>query len=143
MEWPRGFQEVWVPRFRDNGTGCWKVVSLTHRQPLPPRKYSWHSFLLEAESTPGPLCDRKDFMSMKKPMIPAGIEPATFRFVARHLNHCATAVLTSREDQSVFMIISRSFLLRMRSVSDQSCRENQNKHFMFNNLLMKIIRCMR
>ena len=24
-------------------------------------------------------------------MTPAGIEPATFRFVARHLNHCATA----------------------------------------------------
>ena len=31
-----------------------KVVSLTHRPPLPPRKYSWYSFLLEAESTPGP-----------------------------------------------------------------------------------------
>jgi hypothetical protein len=26
----------------------------THRPPLPPRKYSWYSFLLEAESTPGP-----------------------------------------------------------------------------------------
>jgi len=25
-------------------------------------------------------------------MTPAGIEPVTFRFVARHLNHCATAV---------------------------------------------------
>jgi len=25
-------------------------------------------------------------------MTPAGIEPATFRFVAEHLNHCATAV---------------------------------------------------
>jgi len=25
-------------------------------------------------------------------MTPAGIEPATFRFVAHHLNHCATAV---------------------------------------------------
>ena len=31
-----------------------KVVSLTHRPPLPPRKYSWYSFLLEAESNPGP-----------------------------------------------------------------------------------------
>jgi len=25
-------------------------------------------------------------------MTPAGIEPATFRFVAQHLKHCATAV---------------------------------------------------
>jgi hypothetical protein len=31
-----------------------KVVSLTHRPPLPPRKCSWYSFLLEAESTSGP-----------------------------------------------------------------------------------------
>jgi len=31
-------------------------------------------------------------MSMKNPLSPAGIEPATFRFVAQHLNHCATAV---------------------------------------------------
>ena len=28
-------------------------------------------------------------MSMKNPLIPAGIEPATFRFVAQHLNYCA------------------------------------------------------
>jgi hypothetical protein len=31
-----------------------KVVSPTHRPPLTSRKYSWYSFLLEAESTPGP-----------------------------------------------------------------------------------------
>jgi len=27
-------------------------------------------------------------MSMKNPLTLAGIEPATFRFVAQHLNHC-------------------------------------------------------
>ena len=31
-----------------------KVVSPTQLPPLPPRKYYWYSFLLEAESTPGP-----------------------------------------------------------------------------------------
>jgi hypothetical protein len=30
-----------------------KVVSLMHRPPLPPWKYTWYSFLLEGESTPG------------------------------------------------------------------------------------------
>ena len=29
---------------------------------------------------------------MKNPLTLAGIEEATFRFVAQHLNHCATAV---------------------------------------------------
>jgi len=29
---------------------------------------------------------------MKNPLTPDGVEPATFRFVAQHLNHCATAV---------------------------------------------------
>ena len=29
---------------------------------------------------------------MKNPLTLAGIEPATFRFVAQQLNHCATAV---------------------------------------------------
>jgi len=57
-----------------------------------PRKYSWYSFLLEAESTPEPLCDRKDFISMKNQLIPAWIEPATFRFVVQHFNHCSTTV---------------------------------------------------
>ena len=30
---------------------------------------------------------------MKNPLTSAEIEPGTFRFVAQHLNHCATAVL--------------------------------------------------
>jgi len=31
---------------------------------------------------------------MKIPLTAAGIEPATFRFVAQRLNHCVTAVYT-------------------------------------------------
>jgi hypothetical protein len=42
-----------------------KVASHTHRSLLPPRKYSWYSFLLEAESTSGSQCDRKDYVSEK------------------------------------------------------------------------------
>ena len=50
---PEGSRKLRFPDFvtaQDGG----KVVSLKHRPPLHPRKYSWYSFLLEAESTPGP-----------------------------------------------------------------------------------------
>ena len=30
---------------------------------------------------------------MKNPLTPAGIEPATYRFVLQHLNLCATSVI--------------------------------------------------
>ena len=67
-------------------------LSALHASLLYPRKYSWYLFVLQAESTPGPYCDRKDFMSLKNPLTSVGIEPETFRFVAQRLNHCATVV---------------------------------------------------
>jgi len=54
---------------------------------------------------------------------PAGIEPATFRFVAQHLNHCITAVPLSfaipmlfrsvlrREDTSPIVVIGLQEIL--------------------------------
>jgi len=55
MEMPWGFQEFEAPRFHDSQN--MKVIRLC--QPYAPtafipRKYSWLSFLLEAESIPGP-----------------------------------------------------------------------------------------
>ena len=38
---------------RQSAHECVKVIRPTHRPPSPPRNYSWYSFLLEAESTPG------------------------------------------------------------------------------------------
>jgi hypothetical protein len=50
-----GLQEVQTRRIsRQSAHAGGKVVSPTHRPPLPPRKFSWYSFLLDAESTPGP-----------------------------------------------------------------------------------------
>jgi hypothetical protein len=40
---------------------------------------------------------------------------------------------TLRKDQFTFFIISRSILLRIRNVSDKSCIEKQDIHFMFSN----------
>jgi hypothetical protein len=45
---------------------------------------------------------------------------------------------TLREDKYTFMIISRSRLLRMRNFTDQSCRKNQNAHFMVSNFFLKV-----
>ena len=53
-----------------------------------------------------------------------------------HLNR-AGKMGTLLEDQYIFIITSCSVLLRMRNGSDKSCRENQNTHFMFNNVVSK------
>jgi len=37
------------------------------------------------------------------------------------------------ETLSTFMTISGSFLLRMKNVSDKTCREKPNTHFVFSN----------
>ena len=51
---PQGSRKLRFPDFMTTAQDGGKVVSPTHQPPLPPRKYSWYSFLLEAESTPGP-----------------------------------------------------------------------------------------
>jgi len=35
--------------------------------------------------------------------------------------------------------VCRSYLLRTRNNSDEKCRENQSKHFLFNNFFLKIV----
>ena len=63
---PEGSRKLRFPDYVTTAQDGGKVVSLTHRPPLTPRKYFRYSFLLEVESTPGPQYDRKDFMSTKK-----------------------------------------------------------------------------
>jgi hypothetical protein len=46
---------------------------------------------------------------------------------------------TLHEDLCVYMIIFRQILLRMRYISDKRCRGSQNSHFMFHNVLWKIV----
>jgi hypothetical protein len=50
---------------RQSAHGSGKVVSTTHRPPLPPRKKSWYSFLLEDKSAARPWCERKDYVNEK------------------------------------------------------------------------------
>jgi hypothetical protein len=50
-----GLRDVEVSRISRQSAheGC-KFVSPTHRPSLPPRRHPWHSFVLEADSMPGP-----------------------------------------------------------------------------------------
>ena len=50
---PEGSRKLRFPDFMTTAQEGGKA-SPTHRPHLPPRKSSWYSFLLEAESTPGP-----------------------------------------------------------------------------------------
>jgi hypothetical protein len=52
---PQVFETSRLPHYLDNRlTNDCEVVSLTRRPPFTPQEDSWYSFLLEAESTPGP-----------------------------------------------------------------------------------------
>jgi len=51
---PEGSRKLRFPDYVTMAQDGGKVVSFTHRPLFTPRKYSWYSFLVDAESTPGP-----------------------------------------------------------------------------------------
>ena len=51
---PVGSRKLRLPDFVTTAQDGGKFVSLKHRPLFTPRKCSWYSFLLKAESTPGP-----------------------------------------------------------------------------------------
>ena len=51
---PQASRKLRLPDFMATAQDGGKFVSLTYRPPLPPWISSWYSFVLEAESTPGP-----------------------------------------------------------------------------------------
>ena len=52
--YPEGSRKLRFPDYVTTAQDGGKIVSLRHRPLFTPRKYSWYSFLLEAELTPGP-----------------------------------------------------------------------------------------
>ena len=62
---PEGSRKLRFPDYVTMAQDGGKVVILTHRPLLPPGNTPWYTFLLGAESTPGPYYDRKDYVNEK------------------------------------------------------------------------------
>jgi hypothetical protein len=82
LQAPEGSRKVEVPIFQDNQhMNVVRLSALRTGRLYPHSKHSWYSFLLETESAP-----QCHSAARKIPMKTSGIEPATFRLVARCLN---------------------------------------------------------
>ena len=60
-----GSKKLRFPDFMTTAQDGDKIVKPYAPSAFTPRKYTWYSFLLEAESNPGPYCDRKDYATEK------------------------------------------------------------------------------
>ena len=114
-------------------------VSPRHRPPLPPGKYSWYSFLLDDESTPGPQCVRKDYVNekfqrhhRKSNTQPSGLQPSA----STNLRHTLISITSNRYTivalhfapfVFVFVLSGYSVLHSSYAVLQQSSRTHRGK----------------
>jgi hypothetical protein len=61
-------------------------------------------------------------------MTPSGMEPATFRFVAQHLNHCATAAPDRITESNIIIRTGTNHILRSTEFCVQEEAGSPEKH---------------
>jgi len=88
---PEGSRKLRFQDFVTTAQDGGEVVSLTHRPPLPQEMFL---VLISVGGwvDPRAIVRSEGFYVNEKFQWPAEIEPATYKFVSQHLNHCATAV---------------------------------------------------
>ena len=89
---PEGSKDLRFPDFMTTAQDGGKVVSLTNRLHLPQGNTPGTHFCWKLGRPQGHSAVGRISCQWKTQTTPAGIETAAFRFVAQHLNHCATAV---------------------------------------------------
>ena len=87
---PEGSRKLRVTDFMTTAQDSGKVVSLTHRPPLP-QEIHLVVISVRGRVDPRAIVRPEEICHWKIPMTPSGIEPVTCRFVALCPNHYATA----------------------------------------------------
>jgi len=115
---PEVSRKLWFPDYVTTAQNGDNVVSLTHRPLFTPRKNSWYSFLLEAESAPRPQCDGKYYVNKKFQLHhlesnqrPSETENLQTIILPLVLYGCETWSLTLREERR--LIVSENRVLRI------------------------------
>ena len=87
---PEGSRKLRFPDFVTSQDGG-RLSALRTGRLYPPGNTPGTHFCYKLSRPQGHSAIGRILCQWKITLTPAGIEPATFRFVAQHLNHCATA----------------------------------------------------